>query len=123
VFLLPVQGEEVRVDPALAFSSRHLVAPLIHMWVSALPDDRLRLVEPLFVEVIKNQRGYVAECEKLDEFGYGDDIIDAVEDLRETVCELFWALQNEGTLSPGLLALAHTLKRLIETDSPSAHIG
>jgi hypothetical protein len=113
--VLPSQGEVVWASGALMFSACPLVSPLLHIWIASLPDDRLRLMAPLSIEVTRDQSGFIAECKKLDEFGYGSEVIDSVEDLRETICELFWELQDGRDLAPGLVSLSRTIHDLVRT--------
>jgi len=66
--------------PILLYSLRH-------------PD--LRLVEPLSVSLEYDGEQVIAYAPDLDLFGYGDTESEALDDLRRTVADLYYALQEE----------------------------
>jgi hypothetical protein len=66
--------------PVLLYSLRH-------------PD--LRLVEPLSVSLECDGEQVIAYAPDLDLFGYGDTESEALDDLRRTVADLYYTLQEE----------------------------
>lgn len=83
--------------------------------VGTLLDDRLRLSTPLQVEIERENEWYVAECEALDEFGFGADPMSAVDDLRQTLAELYWTLKEEQhRLAPGIAETWLRLRGVIQ---------
>lgn len=83
--------------------------------VGTLFDDRLRLREPLTVKVEQEENLYVAKCEEFEEFGYGNDPMTAVDDLRGALAELYWMLKEEqGRLGPTLAELWVALQETVE---------
>jgi len=82
--------------------------------IQSLLDRRLSMVEPLTVLIEQEGEFYIAQCEELEEFGYGYDPIDAVDDFRQTVAELYWTLKEEQErLSPGLHRIWERLTQII----------
>ena len=83
--------------------------------IGTLLDDRLRLRMP--IEVVMEQEGdwYIVKCEYAGEFGYGLSPLAAVDDLRLTLSELYWTLEEEQErLSPNLRDVRKRLSELIE---------
>lgn len=63
--------------------------------IGTLFNDRLILLKPLKAKVTKENEFFVAECDVLEEFGYGYSWMEAVDDLRMTVEELYFGLKAE----------------------------
>lgn len=83
--------------------------------IGSLPDDRLRLRRPLQASIRMEQAGYVACNVLLGEYGCGKDAFEAVDDLREVVCELYWSLdEDEDRLSAHLSGILGKLRNCIE---------
>jgi len=83
--------------------------------VSSLPDDRLRLVAPIQAELSEEGPFCIAAARQFHEFGYGPDPLSAVDDLRATICELFWSLSgDEGRLGSDLANTLAALKEMVE---------
>lgn len=83
--------------------------------IGTLFDDRLRLNNT--ITVIMEQEGdiYIARCDFLDEFGYGESPSDAIDDLRVVIDELYWTLKAEReNLGPDMARLWGRLSELIE---------
>ena len=81
--------------------------------IASLPDDRLRLINPLRAEIRQDDEGFVACVSDFNEYGYGEDYFEAVDDLREVLCELYWSLlESKGELSSDL---EETVARLQKT--------
>jgi hypothetical protein len=62
--------------------------------IGSLLDNRLRMREPLTLVMEQEGEFYIAKCEELNEFGYGTDPIGAVQDMRNTIAELYWELKE-----------------------------
>ena len=80
--------------------------------IGSLLDHRLRMFEPVTLEMEQEGEFYVAKYDDLDEYGYGFDPISAVQDIRKTIAELYWQLKDDqDRLGPDL---ARTWQRLTE---------
>jgi hypothetical protein len=78
--------------------------------IGSLLDNRLRMREPLILEIEREEEFYIAKSKELNEFGYGMDPISAVQDMRNTLAELYWQLkENQDRLGSDL---ARTWERL-----------
>ena len=67
----------------------------------SLRHPRLRLAEPLSVALEYDEEQVIACAPDLDLFGYGDTENEALDDLRCTVADLYYALKQErGSLGP-----------------------
>lgn len=96
--------------------AQSLFAPLVSVRIGSLPDDRLRVLRPIEASIRIDQEGYVACNPTFREYGYGQDTFEAVDDLRDTLCELFWALEeDEDGLSADLRTTLQALREHIET--------
>ncbi len=83
--------------------------------IGTLPDDRLRLRRPLNVTIMQECNMYVATCKELEEFGYGDDPFEAIDDLRQAISELYWTFDKEqGRLGSALAKLWVILQSIVE---------
>jgi len=83
--------------------------------VGTLPDDRLQLKKSLTVKIEKEGDKYIASCNDFYEFGYGDYLFNAVDDLRMAVVELYWRLNEEkNNLGKDLAKLWENLQQFIE---------
>ena len=80
--------------------------------IGSLLDHRLRMLEPVTLELEQEGEFYVAKCDYLGECGYGFDPISAVQDIRKTIAELYWQLkEDQERLGSNL---ARTWQRLTE---------
>ncbi len=61
----------------------------------AMPHPRLRFKQPLEVGLFAEQGSVVACAETVDEFGHGDSMGEALDDLGKTLAELFLTLEEE----------------------------
>lgn len=82
--------------------------------IGSLLDDRLRLSRPLSITIEREGEFFIANCGILEEFGYGHDHIWAVDDLRQTLSELYWSLKASPSLAPGMSSLWQELQEMIE---------
>ena len=77
-----------------------------------LLDRRLSFRNPLQVRLYKSSGSYVAECSQLDQFGYGSNSAEALDDLGQTLSEMYFYLtdaQQSGTLGESLSRQFDTL--------------
>ena len=63
--------------------------------IGSLFDDRLRMNGPLTVEIEQEVGFFLAKLQGFDEFGYSDNPMGAVDDLRLTLAELYWSLKED----------------------------
>ena len=78
-------------------------------------DDRLRLLRSIVVNIMKEGDSYIAYSNKFEEYGYGDNAVDALDDLRQSISELYWTLKKEQKrLGPAMVKLWNTLLLDIE---------
>lgn len=83
--------------------------------IQNLTDDRLRLRRPLRLRIEKEGNFYVAVNDEFEELGYGYDPIQALDDFRQTLAELYWTLKSEQSrLAIGLANLWSRLKQTVE---------
>jgi hypothetical protein len=71
----------------------------------------LRTIVPFEVRFERTENGYAAVVHDLDEYGLGDTPDDALEDLGNTLQELYFSLErDESRLSGDLLSVWDRLK-------------
>lgn len=63
--------------------------------LGSVRDGRLRVVTPLQVKLNYEGRHTIAEAVELDEFGFGDNVSEAIADLQRTITELYFTLEKE----------------------------
>ena len=82
--------------------------------LGSLRDGRLRIVEPLRVSWKAEGGGIVLEAYEINEFGFGDNMSEAIADLQIAIAELYLALDaDQENLGHDLAALRETLTRKI----------
>lgn len=115
VFLLPPRVKE---EPLFAMELQAELQPTLARLpssIGSLLDDRLRLRSPVTLELKQEGVLYIARCQEFGEFGYGGSPFEAVDDLRLTLAELYWALKEEqAQLGPSLADLWQRLDEKIE---------
>lgn len=118
--MLPAQREErdvaeaSNVLPAAAFQSFATLAPPKEFTLGALRDGRLRVVEPIAVTWTTEDGQCVAEAAEVNEFGFGDNLTEAIADLQAAIAELYFTLDaDQERLGPDLQAVRATLTRKI----------
>ena len=82
--------------------------------LDSLRDRRLRVVEP--IEVVRMVEGgqHVAEAPEINEFGFGDDLAEAVADLQAALAELYFTLEaDQRRLGSDLATVWGTLSRKV----------
>lgn len=82
--------------------------------IGSLLDDRLRMTADVKVDLEREAEHYIANFEGVQEFGYGLSPLEAVDDLRKTLSELYWSLNEDGELGPDLEKVRNTLNDFIE---------
>ena len=127
---LPAQEEERNVGeasnvlrlltPAFVPQSFVTLAAPREFALGALRDGRLRVIEPIAVKWTTEDGQCVAEAPEISEFGFGDNLTEAIADLQAAIAELHFALEAEQErLGPDLQAVRATLARKIRrTDVP-----
>ena len=63
--------------------------------LGSLLDDRLRVKEPIEVSVFATEGFILAEAVGFNEFGYGDNLPDAIADLQHSLADLYLTLAAE----------------------------
>lgn len=82
--------------------------------IDDLQDGRLRIVEPIAVTWTTEDGQCVAEAAEINEFGFGDNLTEAIADLQAAIAELYFALDaDQERLGPDLQAVRATLTRKI----------
>lgn len=79
--------------------------------LGSIPSARVRVLQPISVELSRADGLVVAAAPELEEFGQGDTSSDALNDLGLSLAELFLSLhQEESRLGPDLAQLLATLR-------------
>lgn len=107
------QGEPPR-SLEFIMESRFVQATPQYVQIGALLDDRLRLREPLTIEIEKEDDIFIAKCEYLEEFGYGASPTYAIADLQQTLSELYWSLKKIHRLGRNLEATKSRLDKVLQ---------
>ena len=82
--------------------------------IGSLLDVRLRMREVITLVLQREDEFYIARYDELNEFGYGHSPIDAVQDFRRTLGELYWSLRdNQKRLGPDLASTWGLLSALV----------
>ncbi len=80
--------------------------------LESLRDGRLRVMEAIGVMQTAEDGKCVVEATELNEFGFGDDLSEAVADLQAAIAELYFTLDAEqGRLGSDLAEVWATLSR------------
>ena len=83
--------------------------------LQVLLDDRLRLRRPIAVTLEQEGDYFIAYCNEFEEFGYGYDSLQAVDDFRQTLSELYWSLKSDhDRLAPEMTRLWKSLSKSID---------
>jgi len=112
---IPLEPEEQGLSPEEAWTG---VSPIpaipAAVVIGSLFDDRLQLLAPITLELEREGDFYIAKCDEFEEFGYGDDPFQAVDDFRQTLGELYWTLKEEQSrLAPGLASVWQRLDQVV----------
>jgi hypothetical protein len=77
----------------------------------------LRLREPLAVSLDYDESQVIAYCYDLDVFGYGETEIEALNDLRQTIVDLYFTLrENRRNLGEYAEGVWEYLGRIVERE-------
>jgi hypothetical protein len=112
---LPSQEEEKDGIIAEVQFARVRKATPKTLQIATVPDDRLHMKAA--VEVVIEQEGefYIARCNDLSEFGYGESPTEAIEDLQLSLVELYWAFKADADkLGPRMAEIWKHLRKVIE---------
>ena len=115
--LLPAQIEESvpELTGSIEFHDVAERATPDHMEIGTLPNDLFRLKRPINVKIELEDSEYIAACDFVDEFGFGSSPMQAVDDLRSSIVELYLELKEKrDELGAGLLETLSHLGELIE---------
>lgn len=63
--------------------------------LGCLRDGRLRVVSPIAVDLATEGDHVIAEAVDLNEFGFGENLSEALADLQRAVAELYFALESD----------------------------
>lgn len=77
-----------------SFTSQYFQVPK-EMLLGFVRDGRLRVLSPLQVKFTYEGKHTIAEAVELDEFGFGENVSEAITDLQRTITELYFTLENE----------------------------
>ena len=78
-------------------------------------DPKLQIVRGIPVSIRREGATYVASWDEADEFGYGENRAEALEDFGRTVSQLFITLNREkDTLGPGLMETLTLLQKHLQ---------
>lgn len=95
------------------FSSPQIKTPE-EILLGSLRDGRLRVISPLQVKFTCEDKHTIAEAIELDEFGFGENVSEAIADLQRTVAELYFTLEKEqGRLGVDLQRIWNILQKKI----------
>ncbi len=102
-----IKDDASRIPPNMAAGPKH-DEPIIQdfeqqseptigdsVQIGSLLDSRLRMHSAVTISLEQEGPWHVAYCEDLNEFGYGTDPLSAVQDLRQTLAELYWELKSD----------------------------
>ena len=80
----------------------------------SLRDGRLRVVEPIEVVPILEGGKHVVEAPELNEFGFGDNLSEALSDLQAAIAELYFTLETDREqLGPDLTSVWVVLSKKV----------
>ena len=82
----------------------------------AVANQKIRVKQPLSVELKREGESVVAYCADLEEFGYGSNVSEALDDFGSTVAELFQSLvHDEPRLGDDLRRQLQRVRQYLET--------
>ncbi len=125
---MPLIEAEVRishsgiVDPPAPYFSLSVGSPAqllqwpIEIQFGGLLHERLCFIKPLIVKLYKDQNVFVAECIEIDQFGSGENMGEALDDLGRTLSEMYFYLsgsEKSGTLGDSLIQQFGALKTFV----------
>lgn len=82
--------------------------------LGSLRDGRLRIVDPIAVTRFEEGNQFVLEAPELNEFGFGENLSEAIADLQSAIAELYLTLEAEqARLGPDLRSVWDVLIRKV----------
>lgn len=113
---LPSESEGQGLPPEEPWATvDQISAELPTVVIESLFDDRLLLRVPVTLELEQEGNFYIAKCDEFEEFGYGGNPFQAVDDFRQTLAELYWTLKEEQSrLAPGLAGVWQRLNQVVQ---------
>ena len=92
--------DEARIQHLLnELEGRMFDSPLVdvpqQILLGSLRDGRLRVISPIQVKFTYENKHTIAEAIELNEFGFGDNVSEAIADLQRTIAELYFTLEKE----------------------------
>ena len=78
-----------------SFALLEMALPPNEFALGSLRDGRLRVVEPIKAVRTTDEGKCVVEAPELNEFGFGDNLSEAITDLQAAIVELFFTLETE----------------------------
>ncbi len=87
--------------------------------IGSLRDRRLKIKKPIKVSFSQSGNTVIAEAEEFNEFGFGNNKTEALNDLQRTVIELFLTLEeDENRIGKDLQFLREKLHNYISLRTP-----
>ena len=108
--LVELVGSVVEVDAVVK------EAPVVpeRFALGNLRDRRLRVIETIEVKQMTEGNQYVVEATELNEFGFGDNLSEAIRDIQAAIVELYLTLESEQKrLGPDLAKVWGILSRKV----------
>ena len=102
------------IDRATGIPAPPLTLPA-RIKLESLSDDRLRVKGGIEVVIFAAEGFILAEAVGLNEFGYGDDAVEAVAELGYAIADLYFSLEeDQHRLGKGLQEVWEVLQGKIE---------
>ena len=108
--------ERIELPPVIEQTLIDTVESILNhkLALGALRDGRLRVVMPIAVEQTTEGGKYVVESPELNEFGFGDNLSEAIADLQAAIAELYFTLDEERErLGPDLVQVWSALSKMV----------
>lgn len=103
------------IQMAESFNTRETSPFQDRFALGSLRDGRLRVVESVEAVRTTEEGKCVVEAPELNEFGFGDNLSEAITDLQAAIAELYFTLEAEqDRLGPDLAMVWATLSRKVQ---------
>ncbi|MDI6793512.1 MAG: hypothetical protein QME81_11715 [bacterium] len=66
-----------------------------NVFISSLGNARLILKQPLLIQVMQDEGGYIAHYHDVEAVGFGDNVSEALNNLKENIVELYFDLKED----------------------------
>jgi hypothetical protein len=114
---IPADGTSELVNQVLRMEER--MKPKDEFLFAPTIDGRLKVHTPFRVHILSSPQGVSAQAEEIQEFGYGANRGEALDDLAGTIAELYFSLASErGRLSSDLAGVLKSLEEHITRVHP-----